>query len=193
MATQRGVPTQPVVHSFVPSASPEAAPEWGAARVHLVRHGDAVQRRAWDGPELLRPLTGAGERQARALAARLCPAPGDAARPAGVLSSPASRCLETVRPTAVSAGLVVEEVEDLREGSDPMAALALLVERAGALGAGKAIVACSHGDVVYGVLDALAASGTVLDGLRAVPKASTWELDVVGDVVRTARFVAPPS
>ena len=173
--------------------APGSVPEQGAVLVHLVRHGDAVSRRVWDGPELLRPLTGAGEDQARALAARLCPRPGGASPPVRVVSSPASRCLGTVRPTAVAAGLTLDELDELGEGSDPLAALGVLVALADALGAGQTIVACTHGDVVYGILDALAGSDVALDGPRTVPKASTWDLEVVHAAVRAARFVAPPA
>ena len=175
-----------------------------SVRVHLVRHGDAVGRRTWAGTDERRPLTAVGARQAEGLARRLCAGEsvtGARPFPAGratarqlvrVVTSPASRCSETLRATALAAGLELEEVGELGEGSDPLAALGFLLAAASGLDAGQALAACSHGDVVYGVLDALAATGLALDGPRAVPKASTWELDVVDGTVRAARFVGPP-
>jgi len=75
-------------------------------------------------------------------------------RPRRVLSSPALRCFETVRPLADSLGLPIESVGELGEGSGP-AALALLERMAG-----ETAVLCTHRDVATVLLDELAADRT---------------------------------
>jgi phosphohistidine phosphatase SixA len=70
----------------------------------LVRHTSAGRKDHWAGPDLLRPLDGAGRLDALLLADLLaCFAPR-----ARVISSPAMRCTESVRPYAEGFGGSVE-------------------------------------------------------------------------------------
>jgi 8-oxo-(d)GTP phosphatase len=70
----------------------------------LARHASAGRRDDWAGPDLLRPLDPAGEMEAVVLADLLaCFAPR-----ARVISSPALRCTESVRPYAKTFGGSVE-------------------------------------------------------------------------------------
>jgi 8-oxo-dGTP diphosphatase len=70
----------------------------------LVRHASAGDKADWAGDDLLRPLDAAGEADALLLARMLaCIAPS-----ARVISSPALRCTETVRPFAAGFGGSVE-------------------------------------------------------------------------------------
>ena len=104
----------------------------------LLRHASAGDRDDWDGPDLLRPLDPRGRRQAAELVELL--------RPFGVrriLTSPYTRCVETVEPLAATLGLPVEEDERLTEGAGP-GARELLQE--------NGVVACTHGDIVQDVL-----------------------------------------
>jgi broad specificity phosphatase PhoE len=104
----------------------------------LLRHASAGDREHWDGPDLLRPLDKRGRRQAAELVELL--------RPFGlrrVVSSPYTRCVETVEPLAAALGLPVEEDDRLAEGAAP-GAEALLQE--------DGVLACTHGDVVSDVL-----------------------------------------
>ena len=75
--------------------------------VYLVRHGDAGSKAEWDGPDLARPLSETGRRQAAGLVARLRRYPVHR-----ILSSPADRCRQTVQPLASRLRLAVE-VTDL--------------------------------------------------------------------------------
>jgi 8-oxo-(d)GTP phosphatase len=69
----------------------------------LLRHASAGHKSAWDGDDLLRPLDERGAAGARALAGLLaCYAPER------VISSPAERCLGTVRPYAELTGAAIE-------------------------------------------------------------------------------------
>jgi 8-oxo-dGTP pyrophosphatase MutT (NUDIX family)/phosphohistidine phosphatase SixA len=73
--------------------------------VILVRHASAGSKADWRKKDVLRPLDGQGKLQARELAALLaCFGSGR------VLSSPAERCLATVRPYASDTGMEIEVV-----------------------------------------------------------------------------------
>lgn len=147
--------------------------------VWLVRHGKAGDRRKWQGSDESRPLSRGGQRQALELVDGL-----SAEQPKRVLSSPATRCVETVAPLADAHDLVVEIVDELAEGSDPADALALLV------GLGTDAVACSHGDVILGVLELLARRH-VVDSDCPAAKGSTWVLTVDSGEVVGARYHGP--
>jgi len=70
----------------------------------VVRHASAGQKTDWDGDDLLRPLDGGGEADARLLAELLsCFAPA-----ARVISSPALRCTQTMQPYVARFGGSVE-------------------------------------------------------------------------------------
>jgi phosphohistidine phosphatase SixA len=109
--------------------------------VYLVRHGRAGQRAEWQGDDRVRPLDERGLRQAEALVDQL--AGRDFER---IFSSPYARCVETVRPLAEARGLPVEAEEALAEGAGTEAPLRLL------RGAGEAVVASVHGDLVEELL-----------------------------------------
>ena len=104
----------------------------------LLRHASAGDRDDWDGPDRFRPLDERGRRQAAELVEML--------RPFGlrrVLSSPYTRCIETVEPLAAALGVHVESDDRLEEGA-AAGADELLKE--------DGVLACTHGDVVFDVL-----------------------------------------
>jgi len=104
----------------------------------LVRHASAGDRAHWVGDDRLRPLDERGRRQAEALV--------DDLRPFNVrrvVSSPYTRCVETVEPLAAARGLEVELDDRLAEGAGYVAA-ELLDE--------EGVVACTHGDVAHDLL-----------------------------------------
>ena len=110
----------------------------------VVRHARAGRRSAYVGDDLDRPLSARG----RAQAAGLVPLLSDF-RPRRILSSPAVRCFETVRPLAESLGLAIESVGELAEGHGPDA-LRLLHRMAG-----ERAVLCTHGDIAAELLEEL--------------------------------------
>lgn len=113
------------------------AVEEGAVSV-LLRHASAGDRFHWDGEDDLRPLDERGWRQAAELV--------DVLVPLGVrriVSSPYTRCYQTVEPLAVALGLAVEHDERLAEGAEDAAAELLREE---------GVVACTHGDVIHALL-----------------------------------------
>ena len=105
--------------------------------VYLVRHATAGHRASWEGDDQLRPLDERGRRQAEGLVELF--ARRDLER---IVSSPASRCVETVVPLANARGMAVERSEALAEGAGREAALELFHT------AGAPLVASVHGDMV---------------------------------------------
>jgi len=154
-------------------------------RLLLVRHTHAGARGAWPGNDLDRQLSARGRRQADALVAQL-----DGQVVVAVHSSRAARCTASVQPLADAHGLQVQEAPPLLEGASPSAALAWLE----GLGAARdeAVVACSHGDVIGGIVRRLDARGTPLDGTLRWPKAGTWALDVEDGLVARGLRIPPP-
>jgi len=170
-----------------------------ADAVYVVRHGDAEQRDRWAGSDLDRPLTGRGVREARALVDRFETGPFGARlrdfgaskpepRPTMLQSSSAERCLATLRPLASACGLQIGTAEFLAEGSDPGSALSRIVELAG--GGGVPVV-CTHGDVIWGVVELLDAAGVPMAGPVDVKKGSIWVLEAHSGSVRSARYIPP--
>lgn len=78
----------------------------------LLRHAEAMPRRSWSGADIDRPLTELGLDQARRLVAILT-----AFGIERVVSSPARRCVDTIRPYADSAGVTLTTEPDLTEES----------------------------------------------------------------------------
>lgn len=134
----------------------------------LVRHAHAGSKKHWSGPDEARPLSDLGCDQAASLAQRMA-----ADRVEVVWSSPAVRCLQTVRLLAEQRGLTVCSTPLLSKSGSARALLEWLHD------AGPAAhwVVCSHGEV----LDALHAQAldeglTELSPADAMEKGSAWRL-----------------
>ena len=151
--------------------------------VHLIRHAKAKNRLEWEGPDHLRPLTKRGRREAAALAQQL-----GAENLERLLSSPFVRCVQTLEPLALEVDLPIETSELLAEGAGGRAAADLLLSLADE----RPIACCTHGDVLFEVVRAVAATGIALDGPPDAPVASSWVLDVRAGRFVGARFVPPP-
>ena len=152
--------------------------------LHLVRHAKAAIRSDHVGSDRGRPLVERGELQAKELAVRSM-----FNAVSRIMSSPAVRCIETVRPLAERLGLVVEEDERLNEGQDP----SVVFELAAAHDLqGGDIVLCSHGDLIPEALHLATMRGVELIGPALVEKASTWSVVFDRDrPLRATRAAAP--
>jgi 8-oxo-dGTP diphosphatase len=133
----------------------------------VVRHADAGDKRDWDGPDLLRPLSPAGGRQAAGLVERLWDFPVEQ-----ILSSPAVRCHQTVRPLARDRYLRIESAPALAVDADPKLVLSLLQDPRL-----RDTVLCTHGETIAWLLAHLAGNGLVTDAPLVAAKGSTWLLD----------------
>ncbi len=137
----------------------------------LVRHAHAVARGSWPGDDdTTRPLDDLGRERAVALSGVFT-----AYGVNRVVTSPSERCLRTVEPFAVCAGVRVRTRPGLSEDgfeADPTSAhrhLARLVEH------GEPAVLCTHGPVLPALLDDLARR-LDLDSAGAVEVAEEFAL-----------------
>jgi 8-oxo-(d)GTP phosphatase len=151
----------------------------------LVRHGHAGTKEGWAGEDRLRPLDARGRRQAKHLVGIIVPM-----KPTRLISSPYTRCLQTMELMATKTDLVVVE--------DPA-----LTPNAGrhAIGLVRAlslsepwgpVVLCTHGEVIGDVLAVVASE----DGVRLSRrppglKGCVWVLDFHAGKVATARYITP--
>ena len=152
----------------------------------LVRHAEAESRTGWSAPDVLRPLSNRGRRQAAGLVHLL----GDQVAIARLVSSPSLRCIETLAPLAAVLGCSLEISPALAEGAEPEDAVELSRTAAHA---GPALVLCSHGDLIPKLLELLHASdGVDLGRSPRCQKGSTWRFE--GDHGRfvTAAYLPPP-
>lgn len=155
--------------------------------VAVVRHGQAVKRSGWSGEDATRPLTATGAAQSAALVPVLA-----AFGVRRVVTSPWTRCLETVTPYVEAAGPALEQEDVLSEAaheSDPEPAAALV---RGLLEAPVGTAVCTHRPVlptVFGVLAEASRRWTV----GRLPAADPWLRPgamVVGHVTPAGRVVA---
>ena len=152
--------------------------------VLLVRHARAGARKHWEGPDIERPLSKKGRRQAEGLVDMLARWPV-----ASILSSPYVRCVQTVEPVAEKLRLDIGHRPDLAEGAPVADALALLRAAAGTV-----VVLCTHGDLVPALLDTVAdQDGVAIPADALYPKGSVWELEQNADgQVTAARYLPAP-
>ena len=147
----------------------------------LLRHATAVPRSKWKSDDGERPLDSSGRAQAKLLAPLLAAF----APRARVISSAATRCLDSVGPYAELTGAQVRAEQALQvrsSGTDPAASAALIAET---IGAGEPAVVCAHRENVS-LLQAAAIGalgppdGTLLPGEWAdeLPTAGFWVLHV---------------
>jgi 8-oxo-dGTP diphosphatase len=138
--------------------------------VYLVRHAHAGKKSQWHGPDLDRPLSAQGRREALGLIDRL------GAYPLGrLLSSPAERCLQTIQPLGGRLGRPVEPNQALGVDGTGTGVLELL-----ATPALHRAVLCTHGEVIGEVFDELQRAGIELSDPLRWPKGSTWILELDG-------------
>ncbi len=177
--------------------------------VVFVRHARAGHREAFSGPDAARPLDGKGRRQAAALVAQLRPF-----APVAVHSAPLERCRATVAPLADALELPITDEPALAEDAyrdDPAQARRRLVELAEQVlirpatstdpatdvdvdqGAGiGALVACSQGGVIPGVVKSLAGRSHMTMPAMGTPKAAYWVLSFDGRrLIQADRYPAP--
>jgi 8-oxo-dGTP diphosphatase len=175
-----------------------------AVPVYLVRHAHAQPREGWRGSDKHRPLTDRGAKEAVALTRRFdvshsSVGPGQAPsrehrarglepRPTLLVSSSAERCLATLRPRAAACELPIVIAGFLSEGSDANEAFMQMKDLAAS---GGVPVFCSHGDVIWGIVDILRAAGTGFDAQVDVKKGSVLILEMRSGSVESARYIPP--
>jgi 8-oxo-dGTP diphosphatase len=148
----------------------------------VVRHADAGDKRSWKGPDMLRPLSPTGHRQAEGLVIRLEDYPVER-----ILCGPAVRCQQTVQPLARDRSLQIEPVPALGVDARPAQLLALFWDREV-----RNAVLCAHGETIGQLLTELVAEGLVVEDPLDWPKGSTWLLQRADDRRQVrGRLLAP--
>lgn len=150
--------------------------------LYLLRHAHAGDRARWDGDDRVRPLSEKGWRQAEGVIEQYADRPLER-----ILTSPLTRCVQTVEPLAAARGLTVEEEDALAEG----ASLDQLHRLVAALGATDAVL-CTHGDVIEAAITALHHRGVVPRDELRWQKGSTWIL-AGGPTISATTYLPPPA
>jgi 8-oxo-dGTP pyrophosphatase MutT (NUDIX family) len=127
----------------------------------LLRHGEALKRKAWDGDDRLRPLADEGRVQARELVPLL-----DAFGITAVHSSSSTRCIETVRPFADASGCPVTAYDVASEEGATLQGIVDLVDSI--VDAREPAVLCSHRPLLPTVFDALGVPNPGLDPAQLI-------------------------
>jgi 8-oxo-dGTP diphosphatase len=155
-----------------------------AGTLFVVRHAEAGEKASWNGPDLLRPLSPSGRRQAEDLVGCLDGYPVER-----ILSSPAVRCRQTVQPLAHDRRLEIELVEALGVETSVTQVLGLFWDREL-----RNAVLCTHGEAIGLLFAQLALDGLVATEPLRWPKGSAWLLRRADPVGRRvfARFLIPP-
>lgn len=146
----------------------------GAMTVFLVRHAHAGER-ARDSHDLYRQLSERGHKRALQLVDMF------ATRPIiGIVTSPATRCVQTVEPLARRHDLPIIEDGDLWEAAtvaEAFAAIERLVDpEPGAEEPTGDWVVCSHGNLIPEMVGWLAGLDMPVRG-RGCEKGSVWALE----------------
>ena len=153
-----------------------------AAPAYLVRHAKAGDRNAWSGDDRDRPLSKSGRRQAKALVPLLSTRPIER-----VLSSPALRCVQTVRPIADERGLPIERRDELFEGA-PLAGLVGVIDDPGSV----PTILSAHGDLIPAAVEHYERRGARIGADRGWKKGSVWVLEREAGLIVRATYVSPP-
>lgn len=147
-------------------------------QLYMVRHAHAGQR-SNDGRDIYRPLSPDGQDRATELVEIFDGKPIDR-----LLSSPATRCAQTLGPLGAARGMEVEECQDLWEGSSIADAIAAME-----IDDADSVVACSHGDIIPAMIDTLGGRGVTISG-RGCELGSIWILEFEDGQWRRARYVS---
>lgn len=159
----------------------ELAKDQTSGSVYVVRHGRAGDKTRWRDKDRKRPLDAQGRKQSIRLAANL-----DGHPITTILSSPAQRCVQTMRPLSFSIRLPVHTEPQLgvkATGTDVLDLIGTLQGASAAL--------ATHGEVVASLHGELSAAGVALDGPEEWRKGSMWVLDTRGGEVVAGRYVEP--
>ena len=147
----------------------------------VVRHADAGNKRAWKGPDGLRPLTPNGQLQAEGLVVRLEDYPIER-----ILCSPTLRCYQTVEPLARDRLLRIETEPALGVEAGPAELLALFWDLEL-----RNSVLCTHGEGIGLLLTRVIADVLLADDPLDWPKGSTWLLERIDRRQVRGRYLAP--
>jgi 8-oxo-dGTP diphosphatase len=106
---------------------------------------------------------------------------------ASVWSSPFLRCVQTVEPLARACRLAIKESAALAEGHGLAGVMTLMADPNLA-----DAVLCTHGDIVWELVEELVKRRVIKAGDGGLEKGSTWVVDMRNGVPGHATFIPPP-
>lgn len=149
--------------------------------IYLVRHAKAGKRSEWHDEDDLRPLSDTGWKQAELLAESL-----HKLKVTKLISSPATRCFQTLEPLAKKAKLRVEIDKRLYEHGDVADMLEIAEE------VEDSTVLSSHGDMIPELIKMLERRGMKIESKPDWRKASVWVVERTNRGFKSAVALAPP-
>ncbi len=149
--------------------------------IYLVRHAKAGKRSEWHDEDDLRPLSDTGWKQAELLAESLFKL-----KVTKLISSPATRCFQTLEPLAKKAKLQVEIDKRLYENGDVADMLEIAEE------VEDSTVLSSHGDMIPELIKTLERRGMKIESKPDWRKASIWVVERTNRGFKSAFALAPP-
>lgn len=149
--------------------------------IYLVRHAKAGKRSEWHDEDDLRPLSDTGWKQAELLAESL-----HKLKVTKLISSPATRCFQTLEPLAKKAKLRVEIDKRLCEHGDVADMLEIAEE------VEDSTVLSSHGDMIPELIKMLERRGMKIESKPDWRKASVWVVERTNRGFKSAVALAPP-
>jgi 8-oxo-dGTP diphosphatase len=152
-----------------------------AVTIYLVRHAKAGKRSEWHDEDDLRPLSNTGWKQAELLAESLFKL-----KVTKLISSPATRCFQTLEPLAKKAKLHVEIDKRLYENGDVADMLEIAEE------VEDSTVLSSHGDMIPELIKTLERRGMKIESKPDWRKASVWVVERTNRGFKSAVALAPP-
>ena len=157
--------------------------------VFLIRHAHAGQR-TFGLHDRYRPLSDEGRLQADELAAFFSTSSSGGL--SAIYSSPATRCVQTMEPSAQAAGLEITEQEDLWEDAGLDDAMVAIEQACRVLTDSEAVAFCSHGNLIPAIVERLGHLGIVING-RGCERASVWRLHRRQGQWERAQYLTPRS
>ncbi len=149
--------------------------------LYIVRHAKAGKRSEWVGPDEMRPLSDKGWEQAQALAEKL-----KLISPTNLISSPATRCMQTLEPLSKAINIKIVSDQRLFEHGDIAKTLEVLEE------VEDSTVISSHGDMIPEVIKLLERRGMEIGSKPDWRKASVWVVERTNCGFKSAVAWAPP-
>ena len=132
----------------------------------MVRHAKAGKRSEWDNDDSLRPLSKTGWNQAEMIAKEL-----SKHEIANLVSSPATRCVQTLEPISKLANLKIKTDKRLVEYGDIKNMIEVAEEVA------DSSVLSSHGDMIPELIKTLVRRGMKIESKPDWRKGSVWVIE----------------
>ena len=149
--------------------------------IYIVRHAKAGKRSEWHDDDDLRPLSKTGWKQAELVAEQL-----KKLSITSLISSPATRCVQTLEPLAQLTKLKLEIDKRLLEHGDVADMLEIAEE------VEDSTVLSSHGDMSPELIKTLERRGMKIESKPDWRKASVWVIERTNRGFKSATAWPPP-